>query len=32
VALAKLPEAERREWRKLWEDVAALEKRANGTK
>ncbi len=27
-ALAKLPEAERREWRKLWEDVEALRKRA----
>jgi serine/threonine protein kinase/Tfp pilus assembly protein PilF len=29
-ALAKLPEAERMEWRKLWDDVAALEKRAAG--
>jgi serine/threonine protein kinase/tetratricopeptide (TPR) repeat protein len=27
-ALAKLPEAERLEWQKLWEEVAALEKRA----
>ena len=27
-ALAKLPEAERREWQALWDDVAALEQRA----
>ena len=27
-ALAKLPEAERREWRKLWEEVEELRKRA----
>jgi tetratricopeptide (TPR) repeat protein len=27
-ALAKLPEAERQEWRKLWEEVAELERRA----
>ncbi len=29
-ALAKLPEAERREWSKLWEDVEELRKRAGG--
>ena len=29
-ALAKLPEAERREWRKLWEEVEELRKRAAG--
>jgi serine/threonine-protein kinase len=27
-ALAKLPEAERQEWQKLWDDVEALRKRA----
>ena len=27
-ALAKLPEAERAEWHKLWQDVEALLKRA----
>jgi hypothetical protein len=27
-ALAKLPEAERAEWTKLWQDVAALGKQA----
>ena len=27
-ALAKLPEAERGPWRKLWTDVAALQARA----
>jgi len=31
-ALAKLPEAERHEWRKLWQDVAELERRATETK
>ena len=30
-ARAKLPEAERREWQKLWEDVAELERRAAAT-
>jgi tetratricopeptide (TPR) repeat protein len=29
-ALAKLPEAERQPWQKLWDDVAALLKRAQG--
>jgi hypothetical protein len=29
-ALAQLPEGERREWRKLWEEVEALRKRAAG--
>jgi tetratricopeptide (TPR) repeat protein len=28
--LARLPEAERREWQKLWEEVAALRQRAAG--
>ena len=27
-ALAKLPEAKRQEWHKLWDDVEALRKRA----
>jgi hypothetical protein len=27
-ALAKLPEAERKEWQKLWQEVEALRKRA----
>jgi hypothetical protein len=27
-ALAELPEAERQEWQKLWDDVEALRKRA----
>jgi hypothetical protein len=31
-ALAKLPGAERRQWGAFCEDVAALEKRAKGTK
>jgi serine/threonine-protein kinase len=31
-ALAKLPEAERNEWRKLWEDVAELLKKAQEKK
>ena len=31
-ALAKLPEGERAEWQKLWQDVAALRKRAGGAK
>jgi hypothetical protein len=31
-ALARLPEAERPEWQKLWEEVAALQKRAAGSK
>jgi serine/threonine protein kinase/Tfp pilus assembly protein PilF len=30
-ALAKLPEAERQAWQKLWTDVAAMLKRAQGT-
>jgi tetratricopeptide (TPR) repeat protein len=29
-ALAKLPEAERKDWHKLWEEVEALRKRASG--
>jgi hypothetical protein len=29
-ALARLPEAERREWQKLWEEVEALRRRAAG--
>jgi eukaryotic-like serine/threonine-protein kinase len=29
-ALAKLPQAERRDWQKLWEDVEALRRRAAG--
>jgi hypothetical protein len=29
-ALAKLPEAERQEWQKLWDDVADVLKRAQG--
>src|SRR5262249_33245604 len=29
-ALAKLPEAERQEWQKLWDDVADMLKRAQG--
>jgi eukaryotic-like serine/threonine-protein kinase len=29
-ALAKLPEAERKEWQKLWQEVEALRKRAAG--
>jgi serine/threonine protein kinase/Tfp pilus assembly protein PilF len=29
-ALAKLPEAERRDWQKLWDDVEALRRRAAG--
>jgi hypothetical protein len=31
-ALAKLPEAERQEWQKLWRDVEALERRAADSK
>jgi len=31
-ALARLPEAERSEWQKLWEEVAAIQKRAVGMK
>jgi serine/threonine protein kinase/tetratricopeptide (TPR) repeat protein len=31
-ALARLPEAERPVWQKLWEEVAALQKRAAGSK
>jgi serine/threonine protein kinase/tetratricopeptide (TPR) repeat protein len=31
-ALAKLPEAERHEWQKLWEDVVELERRAADAK
>jgi hypothetical protein len=31
-ALARLPEAERADWRKLWADVAALLKEAGKTK
>jgi serine/threonine protein kinase/Flp pilus assembly protein TadD len=31
-ALAKLPEAERQEWRKLWEEVGELRKRAGAEK
>jgi hypothetical protein len=31
-ALDKLPQAERQEWRKLWEDVEALRKRAAAAK
>jgi hypothetical protein len=31
-ALAKLPESERKDWRKLWEDVAALLKKTDGMK
>jgi hypothetical protein len=27
-AIAKLPEAERQQWQKLWDDVEALRKRA----
>ena len=30
--LAKLPEAERKEWQSLWADVDALLKRTQGTK
>jgi hypothetical protein len=30
-ALSHLPEAERQEWQKLWEDVAALRRRARAT-
>ena len=29
-ALAKLPEAERKDWQKLWADVAALLQKAAG--
>ncbi len=32
VALAKLPEAERKEWQALWTDVEALLERAKGPK
>jgi predicted Zn finger-like uncharacterized protein len=31
-ALAKLPETERDQWRKLWDDVAAIRKRAEGAR
>jgi serine/threonine-protein kinase len=31
-ALARLPEAERPVWQKLWQEVAALQKRAAGSK
>ena len=31
-ALAKLPETERAEWHKLWQDVEALLKRAGAAK
>ena len=31
-ALAKLPEAERKDWQKLWEDVEALRQRAARSK
>jgi tetratricopeptide (TPR) repeat protein len=31
-ALARLPEAERPVWQKLWEEIAALQKRAAGSK
>jgi hypothetical protein len=31
-ALAKLPEAERKEFRSLWADVEALRKKAEGAK
>jgi serine/threonine-protein kinase len=31
-ALARLPEAERRDWNRLWEDVEALKKRASLTR
>jgi hypothetical protein len=31
-ALAKLPEAERQEWQKLWQEVEALERRAAESK
>jgi hypothetical protein len=30
-ALPRLPEAERRDWQKLWEDVEALRQRAAGS-
>jgi serine/threonine protein kinase/Tfp pilus assembly protein PilF len=31
-ALAKLPEAERRDWQMLWQDVASLQQRAESTR
>jgi hypothetical protein len=31
-ALAKLPEDERRQWQKLWDDVEALRQRAAASK
>jgi hypothetical protein len=30
-ALAKLPQAEQEDWRKLWADVKALRQKAGGT-